>query len=373
MGRYALNLLKRLPTFSNDIEFTFLIDPSLESDAVAQISGIVQLGHPGIRHLPSGFKNVATQLSLTRALSSCSFDLAHFLTEKDAPWSMNGPFCVSIMDTIPISAIDLYASSLQRSKNRLAHAVSSRVATKATAIITISEYSKKDIVKYFQIKPEHVHVIYLAPENEYASEYETSTVTKTLHKYGVPRSFYLYVGGIDPRKNILYLLDGYARYAAIKKDPEVLVMAGSISSQREYPEFLKRVRDLKLQSLVCQPGFVADEDLPILFAASKAFIFPSLYEGFGIPVLEAMSAGTPVITTKLTSIPEVAGNAALFVDPHRSETLMQALEAVSTNRNLAMDLIDKGRKQARKFSWDRTAEETLQFYINTIQEHHRAS
>jgi glycosyltransferase involved in cell wall biosynthesis len=125
---------------------------------------------------------------------------------------------------------------------------------------------------------------------------------------------------------------------------------------------MKFIRTLGIEHLIKFLGYVPDEDLPLLFQASTAFVYPSLYEGFGLPILQAMAAGTPVITTKLSSIPEVAGDAALYIDPDDPATLIQALQALQTNNDLRSSLIFSGKKQAGKFSWKQTAKKTIDVY-----------
>jgi glycosyltransferase involved in cell wall biosynthesis len=270
------------------------------------------------------------------------------------------------MDTITLSAKELY-SFPQQIKYHILHKYIKRTVQRAAMVIAISEHTKKDIVEYYSIPSHKICVVPLAVEERYSHHWHPSDVVNLRLKYGLPDPFFLYVGGIDPRKNIEIIFEAMKTLVATGQTCPLLAFAGRVADQREYPNMIKTIRSLGIEHLVKFLGYVPDEDLPLLYQSSAVFVYPSRYEGFGLPVLQAMAAGTPVITTKLSSIPEVAGDAALYINPDDPATLIQALQALQTNNDLRSSLIFSGKQQASKFSWKRTAKETVNVYREVLK------
>ena len=185
-------------------------------------------------------------------------------------------------------------------------------------------------------------------------------VDEACARYGLtPGRYLLYLGVLEPRKNVPHLLDAYARIAA--RFPDVpLVIAGK--KGWFYEAIFEKVKALKLEAQVRFPGYVPDADLPRLYGGARAFVYPSRYEGFGLPVLEAMQCGVPTITSNVSSMPEVAGEAALLVSPDDCGGLADAMTRLLTDDALAQDLSRRGLAQARQFTWERCARETRAVY-----------
>ena len=230
------------------------------------------------------------------------------------------------------------------------------ILKRADRIITISECSKRDIVKFYGISEQKITVTMLAADACYTPHPEGpgGAFVKDL-----PRPYVLNVGTLEPRKN----LDGLLRaFAQAKKSgvPHTLVIAGARGwgDSRLAP----LLRELGIAGSVIFTGFVEDEDLPHLYAGADFFVYPSLYEGFGIPVLEAMACGTPVIASNTSSIPEVAGDAALLVDPHSDAELSAAIISLAGDGKLRQELRERGVEQSARFTWQRTVDETLTLY-----------
>jgi len=232
----------------------------------------------------------------------------------------------------------------------------------ADAVVAVSECTKRDAVKTYGLDETKIKVIYegVNPRFRRSSPDDTSAVRR---KYGLPERYVLSVGMIEPRKNLTSLLEAYVLLR--NEDSQLkLVIVGKRGWL--YEGFFRRLRELGLEDEVIFPGFVADEDLPASYSAADLFAFPSLYEGFGLPVLEAMACGTPVICSNTSSLPEVAGDAALLVDPNSVEALTRAIIDVLENKELRDELRAKGPRQAAKFSWEATARETLAVYESVL-------
>lgn len=236
-------------------------------------------------------------------------------------------------------------------------------------IITVSNYSKKDIIGYFEVPSDKIVVTHLAAEDIY-QPMERGKARKIVEdRYGIKDDFILYLGGFSPRKNIRELILAFENVYRNLKQTTKLVIVGKPG--REYEELEKLVNEHNLQNEVIFAGFIPLQDLPIFYNAAKVFVYPSLYEGFGLPPLEAMACGTPVITSNVTSIPEVVGEAAILINPYDRLDLAGALFDVLENEELAFSLSLKGLERASNFSWQKTAIETLHAYQKTVAEHRK--
>jgi len=199
---------------------------------------------------------------------------------------------------------------------------------------------------------------------------DPDTLARVRNRYGLPERFILYVGTIEPRKNLTTLLEAYAALTSRVSNLQYpisnihLVIAGRKGWL--YEGFFRRLRELGLEREVVFPGFVPDEDLPALYSAAELFVFPSLYEGFGLPPLEAMACGTPVITSNSSSLPEVVGEVGIMVEPRDVRALAEAMELVLTDEGKRREMREKGLRQAARFSWKRTAQETLEVYRSVV-------
>jgi glycosyltransferase involved in cell wall biosynthesis len=227
-------------------------------------------------------------------------------------------------------------------------------------ILTYSEHTKKDVVNTLQIPEERVHVVPLAPAPQFRLMADREEVGRGLERFGLRGTPYiLSVGTLEPRKNHVALLEAFARLRRRRPDlPHKLVLAGGRGWL--YDGILMAIGRLGLEDQVVLPGHA--EPLEVLYNGAEVLVYPSLYEGFGLPPLEAMACGTPVIVSDSSSLPEVVGDAGLLVDPRDVDGLGDALEAVLSDAGLRRRLREAGLRRAAQFSWERTARETLAVY-----------
>ena len=229
---------------------------------------------------------------------------------------------------------------------------------RADAIITVSESSKRDIVQQYRLDPAKVHVIYEAAAPEFVPA-SPEAVARVRDRYGLPERFALHVGTIEPRKNLTRLVEALQRL----RDRGLtipLVVAGGKGWL--YEGFFQRLEELGVRHDTHFPGYVASEDLPAVYTAATLAVVPSVYEGFGLPVLEAMSCGAPVACSDRSSLPEVGGGAALYFDPYDEEAMAEVVATLWMQPDRAAALGAAGREQASRFSWQRAAEQTLAVY-----------
>jgi glycosyltransferase involved in cell wall biosynthesis len=239
---------------------------------------------------------------------------------------------------------------------------------RATRIITVSEHARGEIVDLLGVPEAKVAVTYEGAGSQYRPLSISDEKRMDLRKkYNLPEQFLLYVGTIEPRKNLERLIEAYYLYKGEVPDSELkLVLAGGKGWL--YEGIFARVQELHLEQDIVFTGYVDGEDLPFLYNMAVAFIYPSLYEGFGLPPLEAMSCGTPVISSNTSSIPEVVGEAGILVDPYQVNDLAAAIYKVAGSVSLQNELSQKGLERARLFSWKKCAEETLQVYRECMAE-----
>ena len=234
----------------------------------------------------------------------------------------------------------------------------------AATIIAVSNHTKHDIMTQLAVPENRIDVVYLAAD-EHFSPTQHDSREQVAAKYGIRSPYIFNLGTIEPRKNIERLVQAYAMLPAARKNACSLVIGGGAGWMNS--DIYRYVQDNDLGEYVKMIGHVDDEDLPALYTSCEVFVYPSMYEGFGLPVLEAMACGAPVITSRTSSLPEVAGDAAILVDPEDVQSIRDAMEGLLTNGGKRSKLREKGLKQSLNFLWRRTAKETLEVYDRTAK------
>ncbi len=227
-------------------------------------------------------------------------------------------------------------------------------------VITVSNYSKQDIIKYFNLPEDKIRVTYLAADSRFRLIDKEKAWEFLRREYSYSNDFILYLGGFSPRKNVDGLLESYKRIYKELPGYYDLVLLGA--SKDNHYELKKKVEDMGLRDRVVFAGYVPYEHLPYFYNCSSLFVYPSLYEGFGLPPLEAMTCGTPTITTNVTSIPEVVGDGALLVDPYNTEELTDKIYKTISDADFRQELSAKALRRAYNFSWKKTVIETIKVY-----------
>jgi glycosyltransferase involved in cell wall biosynthesis len=302
------------------------------------------------------------QVSFPRACRRQGIDLAH-VPYFASPLFPTVPTVVTVHDLIPL-ILPAYRGSL---RVRLYTRLVAAAARKATAIITVSRASQRDIVRYLRVPPERSHVTYEAADEAFQPVDDEAQLTAIRQKVGLPQRYLLYLGGFDQRKNVATLLRAFA-LLGYKQRQAKLVIAGRLPGRDSlmFSDPRRLVRELGMEASVIFTGWVAEEDKPALLSGATAFVFPSLYEGFGLPPLEAMACGTPVIASNRSSLPEIVGEGGILVEPTDVEALAEAMEMLLVDDALRTGLRRRALAQAARFSWKQTAQETLAVYRKVV-------
>lgn len=361
-GRYAHELLRALSEFdSPDLKIRHVFSEQL---------GASGFGKKIVDSIPVGKQTFETQVFLPRVISKLGLDSLHFLSHGDATARCKLPYLVTVLDLIPLRFPQLYQADKPSWRFHLARKLELAAIRKARGILAISEATKKDLVELLGVAPDDVYVTHLGvdsafqPRESNRSDWEQES-KKTKERLGLDadRPVMLYTGGIDARKNIPFLLEVFAEVLQSRNagKPQ-LVLAGAYEKDDKFPQLKENIRRLGLENDVKLIGFVSEADLPHLYRAANVKVFPSLYEGFGLPVLEAMASGVPVIAGKNSSLPEVAGNAAVLLPDGDKTQWVGEILSLLLNETRRGQLAQAGKAQARRFTWAKTAESTLEAY-----------
>jgi glycosyltransferase involved in cell wall biosynthesis len=365
-GRYASELTRQLLYQTRN-------NTSLNIDIVTA-SGEVFYGGEFrkrlMRNVPIGKATLETQVFLSNSLRKLDVDLFHFFSHVDAPAYCTTPYVVTVLDLIPLRFPELYKADKPNWRYKLARFFEYKAIKNARGVIAISEATKRDLIEFLDFDEDKIAVTPLAVSDEFFAK-PLDRDTWELEKYSQRAYFQLspttplllYVGGIDARKNLHFLLEVFAEVLReTSNNQPLLLIAGPYGSDKAYPELVNKIKQLGIFDSVKLLGFVDDEQLRRLYQSANITVFPSLYEGFGLPVLESMACGTPVIAGDNSSIPEVAGKSAVLLKDNNKQIWVREIVSLLSSLERQYDLSKSSIKQARSFSWGITAKKTLGAY-----------
>jgi glycosyltransferase involved in cell wall biosynthesis len=350
INRYIQNLLRALPDVAPGWQLTaFVGDPRFRpSPGLAVHYARWPTANPWMRIL---WEQGAQPWVAWRE----RLDLLHALAYV-TPVVVSCPTVVTVHDLSFVRYPEAF-----RPFNRLYLRVMTRRSVfRASRVIADSFSTRDDMVRLWGVPAGRISVVPMGVEGEFRPV-PAAAVETFRRQQGLPQRFVLYLGTLEPRKNVSAAVEAFARWVQASRDREIwLVVAGA--KGWHYESIFARVQALGLSDRVLFPGYVPTAELPEWYRAAEIFIYPSLYEGFGLPPLEAMACGTPVITSNTSSLPEVVGDAALLVDPYDVDAIADALARLLEDAELRQRLREAGLARARLFSWERTARETVAAY-----------
>jgi glycosyltransferase involved in cell wall biosynthesis len=348
INSYIYHLLKNLGQIDTDYRFSvFLGDRRFEDERLGLHYSRWPTRTPAMRILWE-------QLAQPVVLHQGEVDLLHALAFT-GPLVTPCPFVVTIYDL----SFYHYPEAFRPWNRWYLSLFTALSARRARRVIAISENTKRDVVKMLGVSPGRVDVAYCGVDKDFRP-LAAAEVAQFRRERALPDRFILFLGTLEPRKNVQKLVQTYGQWRVTEPDLPKLVVAGGKGWY--YDQIFAEVERLGLTGEVIFPGYVVQQELPLWYNAADLFVYPSRYEGFGLPVLEAMACGTPVVTTHVASLPEVAGDAALLVPPDDESQLLEAMRRALSNASLRQEMVTKGLAHAADFTWTRTALQTLDTY-----------
>jgi len=357
IGSYIRNLIESIAQRPEASQYLFRVYvPSADRGVLPELPPrfeIVEENSPGY--------SIAELTRFAWRLQRDRLDLFH-ATHYVIPPLARARAVVTIHDIIHV----LYPQFLpNRAALYYARVMIRRALRRADRIITVSHNSKRDLVDYFGIAPSRIEVVYNGVAGRFRADLPRAERERVAAKYGLPRPYLLFLGGEKPHKNVRNVLRAFAEARRTRALPHALVLAGPMPPNRSRVEAL--IAALDLGPRVFRTGVVPEEDLPGLYAGADAFLYPTLYEGFGLPVAEAMACGVPVLTSSTSALQEIAGGYAYLVDPMDVDAIARGIVDLATDPARRAEFAELGKRRAADFSWDRAAGETLRVYAEALR------
>jgi glycosyltransferase involved in cell wall biosynthesis len=354
MGTYIYNLTKHFLSFATGHEFVIYKKPEvftdLEKDNKPQV-------HYHNLHKNRNQRILWEYTSLPGLLQKEQIDIfwgpSNFLPSRKV--------CKYVVTIHDLSSFT-YAHTYPWLRRQYYQYIIKQAVKRADLIITDSEFSRQDIINAFSVPEQAVKVIYCGIDDIFQSIELSDKLLQIRSKYGLPNEFIFTLGVIEPKKNTDRLIQAYAGLIQKHHDLPKLVIGGSKKYGWKNRKIFELVDRFKLKDSVIFTGFIEHVDLPVMYSIAKLFILPSLFEGFGLPVIEAMACGTPVITSNTSSLPEIAGDAAVLINPYDTAEISQAIIKVISDKTLQNEMRAKGLINAKRFSWSASARELLSVF-----------
>ena len=367
-GQYLIHLLNALAEIDRQNEYILLgatprKNPPIQS-SLERFPYLVSPVPALARRNENIEKLVWEQLTGPAAARKAGVDLLH-IPYFAPPLFPRTPAVVTIHDVIPLRLPLYRAGAGVEVYMRLV----AQAASKAALIITVSQHARQDIMDVLHVPASRIRVIYEAAGDEYAPVTDPTVLATARSRYGLGEEYIFYLGGLDQRKNVLQLVRAFAHLYRQLENPDLqLFISGNPDKGKKgplFPDPRPVAAELGVENKIIY-RFVEEEDKPAVYSGASLFVFPSLYEGFGLPPLEAMSCGAPVICSNRTSLPEVVGDAAISVDPDDFQAMTEAMRSILTDSTLRDNLRARSLQRAAQFSWHKAATETLAVYEEAL-------
>ena len=359
MDMVALELIRNLQEIDHKNEYVIFIKPDSDDKVLKQTANFK------IVKLKGGFYPLWEQFSLPRAARQEGCQLLH-CTSNTAPVNTQIPLIVTLHDIIYMESSYLKilkgSSTLyQKMGNIYRRLVIPSIVKKSSKIITVSHFEKNRIGQFFGIEGDkRLAAVYNGVSEHFKPVTDKLELQRVRTKYKLPEHYLFFLGNTDPKKNTKGTLKAFSDYLKKTESDMQLVMLDY--DRTELEKLLIEIDNKSLINIISLTGYVINTDLPAIYSQCQVFLYPSLRESFGIPMLEAMACGVPVITSNTSSMPEVAGSAAFIIDPFKPEEITDALIQITSNPTLRTQLVEKGLLQSAKFSWKAMAKDVLEIY-----------
>lgn len=359
MDIVALELIRQLQEIDATNEYYIFVKPDEDNRVLRETANCK------IVEIPGGPYPLWEQRKLTQAVKQHRVDLLH-CTSNTAPLNPGVPLVITLHDIIYLESVSLTKGTwYQRLGNIYRRWNVPRVVPACQQILTVSAYEQQRIMQHFKLSEDQVQVVYNSVGSHFKVIDDAAKLASIKSKYGLPDKFIFFLANTDPKKNLVGVLRALALLKTQGQLQLPLVMLDY--AEEHLTTLLAAIGAPELRADIKLCGYVPNQELPYIYSLSSVFLYPSLRESFGIPILEAMACGTPVITSNTSSMPEVAGGAALLIDPAEPAALAAAIQRLQSEPELSQQLISRGLARARQFSWARTAEQVRGIYESVCQ------
>lgn len=348
----ALEVIKELQQVNSKDDFFILVKSDEDDECISATKNFT------IEKIPAKPYPYWEQVSLPKILKKIRPDLLH-CTANTAPLLYSGKMVITIHDIIYMESVNFSGSSYQNFGNLYRKFIVPKVAKKAKIIITVSEFEKKVIATRLKIPENKIRVIYNAVNPQFR-ELDSVGLLSFKNKHNLPDDFILHFGNTAPKKNTIGVLKAYALYCGNNKPDFTLVITDC--SKDYIQNLLKEINQQELIKDIVILNYISFSEVPLLYNLAKIFLYPSHRESFGMPVIEAMACGTPVITSNTSALPEIAGGAALLVDPKNENEMAEQMARLISDAALYETQRQKGFLNARRFNWTDAAKKTMEIY-----------
>lgn len=353
----TIELIRQLQKIDKDNEYVIFVKNDDDNQCIQETANFKIVIVPGISY-PDW-----EQIHLPKAIKKEKLDLVHF-TSNTASLSVNIPMVLTLHDIIYMESISFSGTHYQNIGNLYRRFILPRIIKKCDAVITVSHYEQERIANHFKLPNDKIKVVYNAKSDAFKEIDNKDLLLDIRQKYSLPSEFILFLGNTAPKKNSKRLIHAYGLYAKKVTNPLPIVIADL--SQDYIVSVLKEYNIQGIEDKIIVQDYILHKDLPAIYNLASVFIYPSLRESFGLPIIEAMACGTPVITSNTSSMPEVADNAAILINPLNVEDIANKLETLTSDNALRQDLIKKGYERSKEFSWNNTAKDVIDLYTNIL-------
>jgi glycosyltransferase involved in cell wall biosynthesis len=353
MDVVAIELIKNLQQLDHKNEYVIFSRKGVDDNTIVETSNFALDKFSALTYVDW------EQFQLPGKLKSRKIDLLH-CTANTAPLKCSIPLLLTLHDIIYLENVDFKGTAYQNLGNLYRRWLVPKIVNKASLILTVSEFEKQNILERLPSTEGKVQVLYNGVSPQFNNRFSQTQVEELRIEFNLPAQFVMFLGNTAPKKNTLNVIKAYVDLCLKHENKIPLVL---LDYKKELViRILEELKQPGLIDMFIFPGYVPHHKIPLVYNAATLFLYPSLRESFGLPILEAMACGTPVITSSTSSMPEIAGDAALLVDPYKPAELTAAMHKALTNNNLLADLKERGLKRASCFTWKASAEKLLQIY-----------
>lgn len=349
----ALELVRQLQRMDKQNEYVIFAKDDVDDSCLSETDNFK------IQKMPAYTYADWEQFKLPVAVKKAGLDFLHS-TCNTSSLLQPVPLLLTVHDVIYLEKVDFNGTAYQNFGNLYRRFVVPKVVSKSEMVLTVSNFERETILESLKLPEDKVRVVYNAISSKFNTTYSPTALQAFKTKYGLPEQFILFLGNTAPKKNTFRVIQAFSEYCRAEKSAIPMVILDCTPAL--VTEMLEKIGHKELLSNFVFPGYVTPDEMPLIYNAATLFLYPSLRESFGLPILEAMACATPVITSNTSSMPEVAGGAALLVDPFNHQQITEGIHKILSDSSLRNKMVKEGVERASNFTWEASARSLLDIY-----------